>query len=107
MGVPDGECPGRNRRPAREWGRAECMPKPPFAQGRRWRWRMSKRREVNHRVWYDPDTGYEYEPDPRSSHRGRPRTWHEIDPRTGEYRDLDPQSGEPVAGSEGRWRHLH
>jgi hypothetical protein len=79
---------------------------PPFARGRRWIWRMSQRREVGRRVWYDPDTRLEYAPDPRSTHRAGPRTWHEINPRSGEYRDLDPETGRPVAGYEGQWRHL-
>ncbi len=78
------------------------MPKPPFAEGRDWRRRASARGEVNGRVWYDPDTRFEYEPDPRP----RRDTWHEINPRTGEYRDVDPETGEPVAGSEGEWRPL-
>ena len=79
------------------------MPQPPpFARSRRWRWRASHIKRLNRRVWYDPDTGYEYLPDPTAL-RG---TWHEMNPRTGEYRDLDPFTGRPVAGHEGRWRPL-
>ncbi len=78
------------------------MPKPPFAAGRNWRRRASQRREINGRVYYDPDDGYEYQRDPNP----QKRTWHQINPRTGEYRDLDRETGEPVAGSEGNWRPL-
>jgi hypothetical protein len=75
--------------------------KPPFAVGRRWIVRGS--RAVGRRVWYDQDTRFEYEPDPEFPLRN---SWHEIDPRHGLYRDVDPQTGMPVAGSEGRWRRL-
>lgn len=78
------------------------MPQPPFAAGRRWERRLSKRREIGRRVWYDPETDYEYESDPRPLRR----TWHQVDPRSGRYRDIDPETGEPVAGSEGQWRPL-
>jgi hypothetical protein len=79
------------------------MPLPPFARGRRWRKRASQaRRYVNRRVWYDPDTGYEYEKDP-TPQKG---TYHEIDPRQGRYREIDRETGEPVAGGEGEWRPL-
>ncbi len=75
---------------------------PPFARGRRWRLRASHAKQIKHRVWYDPDTGFEYDADPNPLRA----TWHEINPRTGEYRDVDRLTGQPVAGSEGRWRHL-
>ncbi len=79
------------------------MPLPPFARGRPWRLRMSHAgRAIRHRVWYDPTTDREYERDPNPQ-RG---TWHEIDWRRGRYRDLDPLTGQPIAGSEGRWRPL-
>ena len=78
------------------------MPIPPFAQGRNWRRRGSAREEIGRRVWYDPDDGYEYEADPNPLKR----TWHQVDPRTGRYRDLDPETGQPVAGREGEWRPL-
>lgn len=54
------------------------------------------------RVWYDPQTDREYDPDPRSA----VASWHEIDYRRNRYRDLDPETGLPVAGSEGLWRPL-
>jgi hypothetical protein len=63
---------------------------------------MSNAREVGRRIWYDPNDGYEYEPDPNPA-RG---TWHQIDAHHGLYRDLDPETGAPLAGSEGRWRPL-
>jgi len=75
---------------------------PPFARGRQWRWRASHAKRIRHRVWYDATTGYEYEPDPRPPHD----RWHEVNPRTGEYRDVDRESGQPVAGREGQWRPL-
>lgn len=79
------------------------MPPPPFARGRRWRLRASKAYPaITHRVWYDPDDGYEYERDP-NPHRG---TWHRIDWRRRYYQDLDPLTGDPVTGSEGEWRPL-
>jgi hypothetical protein len=76
--------------------------KPPFAEGRDWIWRTSNARSLNQRVWYDRDDGYEYFPDPRRAHG----TWHQIDPRNNLYRDIDPTTGNPVSGSEGRWRPL-
>jgi hypothetical protein len=80
--------------------------RPPFALGRDWRRRASHSSKIDHRVWYDPETGYEYERDPRPRPAGA--TWHEIDSRTdrNRYRDLDALTGEPVAGSEGQWRPL-
>jgi hypothetical protein len=53
-------------------------------------------------VWFDPHSGFEYERDPRPS----AGTWHEIDPLHDRYRDVDPDSGMPIAGSEGDWRPL-
>lgn len=76
--------------------------RPPFAARRRWFWRASHARRNDYRVYYDPDSGFEYMRDPNLNKR----TWHEIDARKGVYRDIDPDSGEPVAGSEGRWRPL-
>jgi hypothetical protein len=76
---------------------------PPFARGRRWTKRESKARpQITHRVWFDQDDGYEYEKDPNPV-RG---TWHQIDWRQRRYRDIDPATGDPVAGSEGDWRPL-
>lgn len=76
---------------------------PPFAQGHGWRLRASKAYPaVDRRVWYDPGDGYEYERDPNPAKR----TWHQIDWRRGVYRELDPESGEPVSGREGEWRPL-
>ena len=75
---------------------------PPFAQGRPWLRRGSKTRQIGHRVWYDPTTDYEYEPDPNPMRR----SWHEIDWHRDQYRDVDPESGKPVTGSEGKWRPL-
>ena len=76
---------------------------PPFAAGRRWHKRASKASaQIDRRVWHDLDDDYEYEPDPNRA-KG---TWHQIDWRQGYYRDIDPETGEPVAGSEGRWRPL-
>jgi hypothetical protein len=75
---------------------------PPFARGRQWRWRASQIKKLGKRVWYDPQTRHEYDVDPRKN-----GVWHEIDPRSGEYRDVDPLTGQPVAGAEGRWRPLH
>jgi hypothetical protein len=78
------------------------MPQPPFASGRGWTRGMGRSRHIKRRVWHDPGNGFEYEPDQRSL-RG---TWHEIDPRQEIYRDVDPTTGEPVAGSEGQWSPL-
>ena len=75
---------------------------PPFAVGRNWRAGVSDNKRHGGRVWKDRDNGFEYEPDPRRA-RG---TWHEMNPRTGEYRDVDPDTGKPVAGREGQWRPL-
>src|SRR5262249_40814263 len=74
---------------------------PPLAANRRWLARASPNKELDHRVWCDPGAGHEYDPDPR-----RNGNWHEIDPPAGLYRDVDPTTGEPVSGSEGRWRPL-
>ena len=76
--------------------------KPTFAAGRRWIWRASKARDIDRRVWYDLDTDWEYERDP-SPEKG---TWHEIDWQQRRYREVDPDTGRPVAGSEGQWRQL-
>ena len=54
------------------------------------------------RIYYDPDDGYEYWADPRPLSTN----WHQIDWRHNRYRDIDPESGNPVAGSEGEWRPL-
>jgi len=75
---------------------------PPFASGHHWYKRASGTSRIGHRVFYDPGTGFEYEPDPNPSKD----TWHEIDWRRGNYRDIDPETGKPVSGSEGRWRPL-
>jgi hypothetical protein len=73
---------------------------PPFAEGRDWYRRASHARSINRRVWYDPDDKFEYERDPVKD------TWHQIDWRENLYRDLDPETGKPVSGSEGEWRRL-
>ena len=78
------------------------MPVPPFAQGRRWHRRASGVPTMNRRVWHDLDDDHEYEPCPQAD-KG---TWHEIDWRARRYRDIDPVTGLPVAGSEGQWRPL-
>ena len=79
------------------------MPKPPFAAGRRWHQRASKaRHNVDRRVWHDQDDDYEYERDP-TPEKG---TWHRIDWRSRSYQEIDRDTGEPVAGGEGRWRPL-
>ncbi|HET9014946.1 MAG TPA: hypothetical protein VFN57_05080 [Thermomicrobiaceae bacterium] len=75
---------------------------PPFAEGRDWIRRASQSRRIDRRVWYDRDDGYEYMRDPNPPRN----TWHQIDVRAEQYRDLDPETGEPVAGSEGEWRSL-
>lgn len=75
---------------------------PPFALGHDWNKRASRANPINRRVFYDPSTDREYEPDPNPS-KG---TWHEIDWRRGWYRDIDPETGERVRGSEGEWRPL-
>ena len=77
------------------------MAKPKFANPG-WLRRASGSRYINRRVWYDPTTEHEYAPDPNPM-RG---TWHEIDWRRDFYRDVDPITGQPVAGREGQWRHL-
>lgn len=64
---------------------------------------MSAAGQVNRRIWYDRQDRYEYEPDPNPNKN----TWHQINPRTGYYRDIDPETGNPVSGSEGEWRPLH
>ena len=76
--------------------------RPLFAHGRAWYKRASGCKRLDRRVNYDPDDGYEYEPDP-NPHK---RTWHQINPRTCEYREIDPDPGQPVAGSEDAWRRL-
>ena len=79
------------------------MPLPPFAEGRRWYKRASHARgRINKRVWHDVDNDFEYDPDPNPE-KG---TWHEIDWRHRLYRELDVETGRPVAGSEGQWRPL-
>ncbi len=78
------------------------MPKPAFAEGRDWTWGASRSKNIKHRVYHDHGNGYEYERDPRSARR----LWHEINPRDDTYRDVDPETGTPVAGSEGEWRKL-
>ena len=78
------------------------MPLPPFAQNRRWHRRASRCSEIDRRVRHDLDNDYEYEPDPNPM-RG---TCHQVDWRRCWYRDLDPRTGNPVAGAEGRWRPL-
>jgi hypothetical protein len=75
---------------------------PPFAEGRRWVKRASHARQLNQRVFFDPDDGYEYWPDPRPLSTN----WHQIDWRRGRYRDLDADTGLPVSGHEGQWRPL-
>jgi len=80
------------------------MPVPPFLEGRtRLVQRASHARpQIDHRVYYDPEDGYEYE------RCGNPRhnTWHQIDWRSRRYRDVDRVTGVPVAGQEGQWRAL-
>src|SRR5579859_2719343 len=73
-----------------------------FAAGRRWIWRSSKTRDIDRRVWYDTDVDREYERDPSPEKR----TWHEIDWQRRQYREVDPDTGQPVTGSEGQWRQL-
>jgi len=77
---------------------------PPFAgNGRKWHWGMSRaKRWIKNRIWHNAEDRYEYEPHPNAD----TDTWHRINPRTGEYQDIDPETGEPVSGSEGQWRHL-
>lgn len=78
---------------------------PPFASGdgRHWHWGMSRaKRWVDHRVWHNADDGYEYDVHPNADHD----KWHRIRATTGEYQDIDAETGEPVTGSEGQWRHL-
>lgn len=58
--------------------------------------------QIDRHLFYDVDDGFEYEADPRRSRL----TWHQIDWRHSLYRDLDPETGEPVSGSEGQWRLL-
>lgn len=78
-------------------------PLPPFAGGRGWYKRASKAyHSIPRRVWYDPTDGFEYEADPNPN-KG---TWHQIDWRREMYREIDPNTGEPSAGSEGEWRPL-
>jgi hypothetical protein len=78
------------------------VPKPPFARGRNWVLGASASKRVTGRVWRDRNTGFAYQRDPNPL-RG---TRHEIDARRNLYRDLDPQTGAPVNGSEVRWRPL-
>lgn len=79
------------------------MPRPPFAEGRRWHKRASKASDyIDRKVWHDQDDDYEYERDDNPAMG----TWHRIDWRRGWYQEIDPETGEPVAGSEGHWRHL-
>lgn len=78
---------------------------PAFARGRRWWKRASKAEpQIKRRVWFDPSTGFEYEADPNPARL----TWHEIDWRGRRYREIDPDSGQPVQGGkgEGEWRVL-
>jgi hypothetical protein len=76
---------------------------PTFLQGRPLRKRISRSGRVTPGVWYDVrDDRFEYSPDPR----GGSDNWHEIDWRNRRYRDIDPETGRPVTGSEGRWRLL-
>jgi hypothetical protein len=78
-------------------------PRPPFSTGRRWHKRASKAaRYIDHRVWHDQDDDLEYEKDPNPA-KG---TWHRIDWRRRLYQEIDPVTGEAVAGSEGNWRPL-
>ncbi len=48
---------------------------------------------------YHSDDGYDYEPCPKFA-KG---TWDQIAVRQRLYRDIDPETGNPVAGSEGEW----
>lgn len=75
---------------------------PPFAN-ETWRKRESKARpNIRRRVFYDPKAGREYEADPNPSKQ----SWHEINWRDRTYREIDPETGSPVSGREGEWRHL-
>jgi len=79
------------------------MPRPPFAVERRWLKRSSKARSKGgERLFYDPDDDYEYERDPNPGKR----TWHRIDYRADQYQEIDPNTGNPVAGGEGEWHPL-
>lgn len=79
------------------------MPRPPFANGRAWRKRSSNARSKNgERVFYDPGDDFEYEKDPNPNKR----TWHRINYRADLYQEIDRDTGNPVAGSEGEWRPL-
>ncbi len=79
------------------------MPLPPFAVGRAWYKRSSKARSKDgERVYYDPLDDYEYERDPNPNKR----CWHRIYYRADQYQDIDPETGEPVPGSEGERRPL-
>lgn len=72
-------------------------------RGRKWSKRVSRSGRIDFGVWYDPiNDRYEYVPDPR----GGRATWHEVDWRQRLYRDIDPETGQPVSGSEGLWRSL-
>ena len=79
------------------------MPRPAFALDRVWHNRSSKARsKEGERVFYDSSDDYEYERDP-NPHK---HCWHRINYRADQYQDIDPTTGEPVAGSEGEWRPL-
>lgn len=76
---------------------------PPFARSRRWHKRSSHARALGgQHVYFDRDDGYEYWVDPRPISSN----WHQIDWRHNRYRDIDPETGEPVSGHEGDWRTL-
>ncbi len=65
-------------------------------------WPREQIAKINRQVYHNRDDDYEYERDAR----GERVTWHQICWRHHLYRDLDPETGEPVAGSEGEWRLL-
>ena len=79
------------------------MPKPPFATGK-WYKRQSRSENIDRRVWFDPDTGYEYERCNESGKRTK-GLWHEIDVSDQTYRDVDPR-GLPMPEDHGRWKRL-
>jgi len=80
------------------------MPKPGFAT-EKWRKRASQSRNINRRLWFDPESGYEYEPCNEAGKRLK-GYWHEIDARNETYRNIDPETGQPIAGEDGEWKRL-
>ena len=63
-------------------------------------WRSSACKQFDERVFADAKAGREYW---YCRSRG---TWHEIKPQERRFRDVDPTTGQPVMGREGKWRPL-